>query len=311
MTPMTTSKPPRPPQKHHYLPECYHRLWAGPDGRIERYVAKQDGQVRSKRLAPAAVGWSKDLYRIPGESDDWAAQRIEIDFFGPLDSAAASVMQRMCETGAPPRTSEERSTWASFLLAFMHRTPEHLSATLAKLVELNAEAMPEAEQRYAELRGPQDPPTFAEWEAQRAKHAIERSMFRTVMDLISNPSAGPYLINLTWAVIDVSSAGRQLMAGDNPIILVPLRRPDGHLGIPVGPHHLFVASEHKALVESIKSAPTKQIVRTVNRLMVERALEVVIASDRSQEAFVCKHFGTCRIGSLATGLRQPDRPPQT
>lgn len=304
---MTNSTPPRPPRRHHFLPECYQKLWAGEDGKVERFSPGHDGEIRAKRLAPAGVGWSEDLYRIPGEEDDWAAQKVETDFFAQIDTAAAAVMRKMCESGAPPRQGEERTAWAMFVLAFLHRTPEHLSATLAKMAELNAELMPEAEERYAELRGPGDPPTFAEWEAQRAAHAIERSTLRSIMDLISNPKAGPYIVNLEWAVVDLSDADHQLMVGDNPVILVPLKLPDGHLALPLGPDQLFVASEHRHLVRAVANAAPRRTVRLVNRLMVERATSVVIARDRTQDAFVRKHFSTCRIGSLATGLRQPKR----
>lgn len=304
---MTSSTPPRPPRRHHFLPECYQKLWAGCDGKVERFSPGHDGEIRAKRLAPAGVGWSEDLYRIPGEADDWAAQKVETEFFAQIDTAAAAVMGKMRESGTPPRTGEDRTAWATFVLAFMHRTPEHLRATLAKMVELNAELMPEAEERYVELRGSGDPPTFAAWEAQRATHAIERSTLRSVIDLISNPKAGPYIVNLEWAVIDLSSVDHRLMVGDNPVILVPLKLPDGHLALPLGPDQLFVASEHRHLVSAVAKAPPRRTVRLVNRLMVERATSVVIARDRSQEAFVRKHFGNCRIGSLATGLRQPQR----
>lgn len=75
----------------------------------------------------------------------------------------------------------------------------------------------------------------------------------------------------------------------------------------LGPERLFVASEHAHLVRGIGKSPPRRTVRAVNRLMVERASKVVIAVDRAQELFVRKHFGTCRIGSLATGLQQPQR----
>lgn len=304
---MTSTKPPGPARRHHFLPEHYQKLWAGDDGKVERFSRGHDGEVRARRLAPAGIGWSEDLYRIPGEEDAWAAQKVETEFFAQIDGAAAAVMHKMRDTGSAPSSGEERTAWAMFVLAFLHRTPEHMNATLAKMMEMNAELMPEAEARYAELKGPGDPPTFAEWERQRAAHAIERSTLRSVMDLISNPMSGPYIVNLAWAVIDLSTAEHALMVGDNPVILVPLKLPDGHLALPLGPNQLFVASEHRHLVHALQRTPPRRTVRLVNRLMVERATSLVVARDRSQEAFVRKHFGTCRIGSLATGLRQPPR----
>ena len=299
---MTTSSRPQPPKRHHYLPASFQRFWAGPDRLVERFAPGHDGKIRAKRLSPTAIGWMENLYRIPGETDEWEAQRVETKFFARLDDAAISVMRDMINSGKPPRTGEQRSAWASFLIAFLHRTPEHLTATFGKLKELNEELMPEAERGYAELKGPNDPTTFEEWCSDHAGDAVERSMFRTIMNLITSPKVGPYLINLAWAVIDVTRADHSLMLGDNPVILVPLGRDDGHIAIPMGPDHVFLASRHAHWVREVQRAQPGRIVRIVNRLMVERANQFVIAKDRSQEQFVQKHFGTRRIGSLATGL---------
>lgn len=298
---------PNPPWRHHFLPECYQRLWVGADGKLERFAPEHQGSLRVRRVAPAAADWSPDFYRVPGEEESRKAQKVETDFFAPLDGAAAKVMQRMCETRQPPSTGGERTVWAQFVLSFLHRTPEHMNATLEALVEMNAELMPEVEQRHAELRGERDPPTFAQWEAQRAEHAIARSSLRTIMDQISNPGFGTFLINLHWAVIDLSPASLTLVASDNPVILVPLKTDDGHLALPLGPRRLFMASQHRPLIDAVRRQKSERTVRTVNRLLVERAGSLVIAADRSQDAFVLKHFGTCRIGSLATGLNQPPR----
>ena len=296
-----------PSRKHHYLPECFQRQWAGADGAVERFTPGYDGSIRSKRLHPGGVGWVQDLYRIPGEADERKAQRIETEFFAPLDDAAAVLMREMVKTGQPPSIGEDSSTWASFLLAFLHRTPEHLLATFEKIKELNAELMPEAERRYAELKGDNDPPTFAEWEARWASNAIERSNLKVVTDLISSPRAGPHIINLRWSVIDLAAADHELLVGDNPVIFVPLKLADGHLAISVGPRHLFIATEHVRLLKALKANPPRRVVRLVNQLQVERATKLVIASNRDQAPFIEKHFGTRRIGSFATGLHQPPR----
>lgn len=305
---MTSTKPQRPPRKHHYLPECYQMPWAGPDGKVERYARGYDGSVVPKRLSPAGVGWRPNLYSIPGEVDVWAAARIETEFFAKIDSDAASIMRRMRETSAAPSTSEDRTAWAMFVFSFFHRTPEHLRATLTKLAELNDGLMPEAESRYSELRGPEDPPTFREWKRLRAEDALERSMLRTVTDLISSPKTGPYFINLHWDVLNVAASDHELVIGDNPVILVPLKQHAGHLALPIGPSHIFVASADRQFIRDLKRTPAKVIVRHVNRLMVERATDVVIASDGKQAPFIEKHFGSCKVGSLATGLSQPARP---
>lgn len=275
---------------------------------MERFSIEHAGRIHARRVPPSSAGWEENLYRLPGDhADEWAAQRVETDFYSPLDAAAAAVLSEMVRTGKPPSTDQGRTDWTRFIVSLFHRTPQHLDATLAKLTELNAELMPEVEQKYAALRGPNDPPTFAEWEAARAPFALQNSRARSVMDMTANPSLGPLFVNMEWMVIDTSSADYDLLTSDNPVILVPIKLPDGQIALPLGPRQLFFASVQERLIKAVKAASPKEIVRSTNRLVVERAEKLVIARSLSQASFIKKHFGTCRIGSLATGFHQPER----
>ena len=296
-----------PPWRHHYLPECLQRQWAGSDGQIERFTVEHGGKLHVRRVAPAAAGWEANLYRIPGEADRWAANRVETHFFGEVDREGALLLESMNAGELPPKTSEGRTRWCMFLLSFLHRTPVHMTAKLAKLRELNEELMPEVERRYDELRGPDDPPTMAEWERTRAPDAVERSALRSVMDQISNPRVGPRIVQMHWSVIDIPGADHTFMLGDNPVILVPLDLADSHIAMPIGPRRLFIASDHRHVVEALHRVSSRSVVTTVNRLEVERSTNLLIATNRTQEQFVRKYFGTCQIGSLGTGLHQPSR----
>jgi hypothetical protein len=301
-------KPVNPPSKHHYLPEGFQRGWANSNGQVVRYAVEHGGQVRGRHKAPAGVAWERDLYQIPGEPDNWKAAKLETEFFSRLDHIAAELMVQMRLTGRPPADEHGRSAWISFLVSLLHRTPTHMRATASKLGEMQRALMPDVERQYASIRGTADPKTFAEWEAAKAPDVVERVTLRIMMSLINTPRLGAQLINLRWTVIDLQSADYDLVLGDNPVILVPLRATSGHVACPVGPCHLFVASSRQSTLESIRKVPARRLVRQVNRLQVERADGVVIASDESQSHFIAKWFGTCRIGSIATGFKQPVRP---
>jgi len=214
----------------------------------------------------------------------------------------------MRETKAPAETSDDRSAWATFLLSLLHRTPEHLNATKAAVQRLNDDLMPECEARYSEIKGENDPPTFAEWERQRSPEAVEQSAINAMMHVIVSPRAGPKLINMHWMVVDLAKADHRLMTSDNPVILVPLDQPKGHIAIPLSPTLLFVATKYRSVRDGITGTAPSALVRTVNRLMVERASLYVIAASQAQDRFVRKWFGTCRVGSFAAGLTQPNRP---
>lgn len=300
-------KPPQPPSKHHFIPQFYLRAWTGEDGRLERFFKRGSGELGVKRAAPAAMGWERDLYRAPDpELDPWRAQALEENFFSPLDAAAARCMQRLNAGDLNGWTSTDRTTWAMFLMSLFHRTPEHLEATMAKLREIYDESSPTIEARYAELRAPTDPETFDEWERKRDPQYLEKAAFRLLPGTIDNRKVGEFIINVQWGVIDITGSDHPLLISDNPIIFRPLKLLMGHIGIPISPYRLFLASEDLGLFEHMKREGPKQVARVANHVVVGNANRFVGAVDRRSLAYIQKHYGARRLGSLATGFRQPE-----
>ena len=299
-------KPNNPPRRHHYIPAFYLREWASEhDGQLERFRRSPDGVVRAKRLPPAGLGWQTDLYRAPGEhSDPWRAQALETDFFGPLDNAAHRCMTRLNAGDLNGWSSEQRTEWAMFLLGLFHRQPEHLAATKAKLREIYGQSVPEIQQRYEEIRGPDDPLLFEDWERERSTDYLERAAFRLLPTTIDNEKVGKFIINIQWGIIDVTGSDHPLVMSDNPIIFKPLKLDMGHIAIPISPFRLFVAAEDKRLFDHLTEEGPKRVVRAANHVIVGNAGAFVGAIDRRSESYIAKHFGARRLGSLATGFTQ-------
>ena len=65
--------------------------------------------------------------------------------------------------------------------------------------------------------------------------------------LIAHKALGQYIINMIWAVIDLSDAPHRLLTSDRPYILPRgLKDPSCVLGVPISPTRLFLAANNMA-----------------------------------------------------------------
>ncbi len=294
-------KPPNPPSNHHFIPEFLIKEWAGSDGKVERFVRVPGGQVHARRVAPSAIGFKKDLYLNTHVSDPWRAQALETEFFGPLDNLAAKAMQTMLR-GEHISDADMRSAWASFLMSLFHRSPKDLDAAKTEIAKMLAEKDPEIEARYRLKRKPDHPETFVEYMKKADPAFADRVSTNIVPGLILNENIGGFLINCHWQVLDLSCANVTLLLSDVPIMFTPLKKPGGHLALPIGPSRIFVASTDLSFLEELKRTSVTHIAKQANRLAVGRARHFVVSADQNQLPFIEKHLGTIEMGSLALGF---------
>ncbi|WP_421738359.1 DUF4238 domain-containing protein [Caulobacter sp.] len=114
--------PSNPPRRHHFMPVFYLKRWARADGCLEQFRRFAGRQIKPRRLAPTATGYSDDLYAMPGLSAD-LAQQVEKLFMQEVDSLAAAVLPALESGGAIAWTSETRTAWARFVRSLQLRTP--------------------------------------------------------------------------------------------------------------------------------------------------------------------------------------------
>lgn len=296
-------KPPKPPARHHFIPEFLIREWAGVDGRVERFVRVPGGQVHAQRVAPSAIGFEKGLYSDAHASDPWKAQALETDFFAPLDNFAAQAIQAMSR-GDHITDSDMRSAWASFLMSLFHRGPKDLDATKTAIAEMLEQEDPEIEERYRLLRKPDQPKTFVEFMKKADPGFADRVSTNMIPGLVLNENIGDFLVNCRWKALDLSHANVTLLLSDVPILFAPLKNPDGHLGLAIGPKRMFVASPQASFLEALERISPTIIAKKANLLAVGRARHFVVGCDRTQRAFIEKHLGTVQTGSLALGFER-------
>lgn len=285
-----------PPRDHHFIPRFYQQQWTGEDGRVERYAKIASGKIHRARKAPSAVGFQQDLYRYPRrEMEEWAAQALEWGIFSKIDDAAAIALNAMLSNPNALKDESVRRSWSVFLRTMLLRTPYQMASTLASLEQIWRSAGAEPERRYAEIRKPGMPTTLAAYLEQLNPGEAKEQSFRMFAEALADDRTTRHIRKLPWRIFDCSEADYSLLLSDHPVVLVPLQRDDGHVAMALSPSKYLVAAPNDRMKAVADALTQKAAVRQLNRLTVQRAQHFVIAADRSQDAFIRKHFGTVPV----------------
>jgi hypothetical protein len=288
---MATSNAQNPPHRHHYLPQFFLKEWTGDDGRLERFTKPYRNKLDIKRRPTKAVGWWDDLYIAP-EGDPHKSHFLEWGFFKQLDDGAARVLRKLNATPIPALSVEEISSWSTFLMSLLHRTPENLAAYKETAGRIYDEVVPELRDRYDELRTPGDPETVEEYEASLTPEDRERAVMRNFAHVIANPNIGRFLNQLHWSAIDRPDDCPDYLLSDDPLARMNgLKKPDGHLAIPVSPRRLAVGVYDKNFLEELRRLRPRDLVRRMNTWTVEGARHFVVSTDLRQTRFIDNRFG--------------------
>jgi hypothetical protein len=119
-------------------------------------------EVKPQWKYPDATGYIRGLYTVPGDEPE-VAEYIERQFFRITDNGAAVVVQQL--RAGPPIDwfNIDRSSWSRLILSLMLRNPEYVARMATEVATFYAQT--DNEEKYQELRGPNDPATFEEYVA--------------------------------------------------------------------------------------------------------------------------------------------------
>jgi hypothetical protein len=279
------------PAKHHYIPAFYTKRWADPVTHQLIEFSKPRDEVISRRKHPNATGFLTRLYELR-DFPDQSRQRIEERFFRPVDNGAHGALS-LLETDGPPaieRDTSKRSAWIRFIMSLLLRCPEDL-AFLRKYWTtefLKPDYVTEA--RYQAVRTDSDPATLAEFIAGQPPAMSERNLFQALLKFIQNPKVSLSIDKMSWGVADVSKSRFRLLTSDRPIFKMAFADPAGHIGLPIGPNRFFVATSTHDFMRQLQQVKPDDLVREINRQIVEQAVKYVYAGDEGQAEFVAKHF---------------------
>ncbi len=290
------------PIRHHYIPQFYLRQWARPDGQLFWYHRPHDRVVVLKR-PPRAVGFENYLYTVNSTADP---QILEREFFSKLDNYAAPILERLTQPG--PRLvilgrhhldDAQRSDWTRFIQSLHLRCPHSLTeidTVLRRLLRENMER--DHGTVYRASRQPDNPDSVYDYAVSDAPGLFADAHKFHLTELIAHEPLGNYIINMIWAVIDVSDAPHPLLTSDRPYILPRgLIDPFCILGVPISPTRIFLAANNMEELEKLSRQPSNDTVRNSNDLVVKMAVQDVYGSTNDRREFVERR------------LRRPNDPP--
>jgi hypothetical protein len=239
---------------HHYLPEFYLRRWTRNDGRLSRYYRPFNATVVS-HLKPKYTGFEEFLYTLHGAVD---AQMLETTFFSPIDDAAAPILERLIARGPSGVDNKQRSDWTRFIMSLQLRGPHSLAEIKAFLdchARINIEQLSGAE--YLATKQPDDPDSVYDYVLQNPPAQLRNAHKALLPSLIDHQFIGQLVVNMTWAVMDLSAAPYTLLAGDRPYYTSHgLGDRACLLGVPLSPTHLFVAANDIEQIHNLAAQRT-------------------------------------------------------
>jgi len=111
-------------------------------------------------------------------------------------------------------SADERSEWVRFIIGFFFRHPASVALIKKHIAEMYDIAVEALERNYHEVRGPNDPATFAEAFAKSSPAAAEIHATNLLAELIDNDRLGPTIFEMQWAVLDMKRSKFLIMSSD-------------------------------------------------------------------------------------------------
>lgn len=263
-----------------------------------RYTEPYPGKIMVKSVGTAAAGFEKQLYALPGVADEHR-QVLETDFLQRIDSDAATAYALLIAGKIKELTNQQRISWVRFILLMLFRTPRNLAAYKIGFEGAWRQPVASVTARYDKMWKLGYPKTAEEFIDKQMPGLVDHFVMREFPRVAQNGPLGQHLLRMNWNVLRVRE--KSFLISDEPVVMQSgLAIPGGHLALPLSADSMFLATFDKPTFETIKKIKPANIVKTMNKLLVQRASSFVGARDISLDAFIRKHFGTNPVPSIAT-----------
>jgi hypothetical protein len=274
-------------QKHHYIPVFYLKQWMGAGKTVCEFSRPRD-RVKTRSPHPDGTGYVRGLYAID-DLDPKVVNAIEDMFLKPSDGMAAEALQCLLREAPFTHPIRMRHAWTRFLLSLLIRYPEAITQMKSQLHE-------NVEQIYLKTRQPDEPETFAEYEAIHGTNELARVHGKLMMDLMLDSKMGRLIFAMQWGVVAFTNHRHQLLTSDRPIVSNQFPISANHICLPISPTMLFVACATEQAEAAFRGLDAKYVMKVMNDAVASRASNFVWGKDASQLRFVENRLG--KKGSL-------------
>lgn len=256
-----------------------------------------NGKIDALRRPAKSVGYWNGLYSF--DIGNSRTINLEDIFFSKIDNFAAVVFQKLSSPKDFHLSRQEPYHLAIFIMSLLHRSPDGIKDLAALSKKMLAEIRLDLRERYAEIRGSNDPLTVEEFEKQQGNEADVAILARQLPSIIMNENIIRYLSNMNWIRIERSHFEKRLLLSDDPIIRTNgLKQSDGHIAFPVNPDYLVVGTHTFEFKQHLIDQDEKFVFTEANKNVVQSARHFVVSYDRSQTRFINNRFGSLRRPTL-------------
>jgi hypothetical protein len=208
---------------------------------------------------------------------------VETQFLKPSDGLAAEALQSFLQGHVFPRP-ELRTSWSRFVLSLMLRYPEAVELMRRQLRE-------NIEKLYQETKKPEEPATFAKYEASHGTHDMARAHGRLLMDLMQDSRMGRLIFGMHWGVVKFKNYKHDLLTSDRPIVSNIFRLSANHLCMPINPEGVFIACATPQAEAEFQRLDPLEVMLVMNDTVVRQAQTYVWGTDEAHFRFVKKRMG--------------------
>jgi hypothetical protein len=277
--------------RHHYIPVFYLKQWAGEDGRICEFSKPYD-RVKPRRVHSEGTAYIDGLNTIEGLPLN-QEQYLEDVFFKIADDAAARALHVLFRPPPWNFTTRERSGWSRFIVSLMMRNPESLQKHKEIAAAIFKDALPRIEDAYANDRGPNDPPTYAEYAAIHGPNPAGRTIVRVIQGLIDNVDVGRKINSMRWLVLHDPSPKFEILTSDRPLLITNgIGHQNSQIIMPISPFHIFIATNNVQTENGIRAVwQTRNGVQKINERVACQSRKYVFGRDDKQLKFVSRRLG--------------------
>lgn len=277
--------------RHHYIPCFYLQQWANERSRLIEYSRQSPANVvKARPTSPKGTGYVRGLYRIE-DVDPNVVNAIETMFLKPSDGLAADALQSLLRGEILPRP-QLRTSWSRFVLSLMIRYPEAVELMKRQLRD-------NVEKAYQQARKPEEPPTFAEYEALHGTRDMARVHGKLLMDLMQDSRMGRLIFGMHWGVVKFSTYEHNLLTSDRPVVwnIFPLSA--HHLCMPINSEMVFIACNTPEAQLEFQRLDPGAVMAAMNNVVSRQAQTYVYGTDDSQLRFVENRLGKKNKGATA------------
>lgn len=263
-------------RQHHYIPKFLLRGWeSGIDKKLSqmRWIR---GQITEKRYKAKSVASERHLYSMNKLCEE-PNQEIEPKFMTKhIDDPAAVVHKALLAEGFDSMSDCQKYTWTLFLVSLVFRGPGAIEDVRERGIDAISSQFPEGVENTARLTDSSK--QLLELYLRRDPQLLDFGTYK-LPELIQESSYNKLLFESDWGIRRIVKTKERLLIGDRPVTLFGPETKLDLVYLPLAPDVAFFASRSRRMKEWLRSMNDSNLVRQMNRRMVEQASVYVWGSD--------------------------------